>query len=77
MSPCFLNSAFLRKPEGMFRVAGFNRRRAKQLSAAEVKWELRRKVTGGGQTLIPTMSFYTPQVLSGVCMSVLDYVNAR
>ena len=47
---------------GMFRVAGLNRLRAKQLSAAEVKRGLRRNVTGGGQNVIPTMSFYSPKV---------------
>lgn len=48
--------------QGMFRVAGLNRLRAKQLSAAEVKRGLRRNVTGGGQNIIPTMSFYAPKV---------------
>ncbi|CAM9676853.1 unnamed protein product [Ascophyllum nodosum] len=57
----------------MFRVAGFNRRRAKQLNAAEVKRELRRKVTGGGQTLIPTMSFYIPQVTKDAEASTARY----
>ena len=47
---------------GMFRVAGLNRLRAKQLSAAEVKRGLRRNVTGGGQNVIPAMSFYSPKV---------------
>lgn len=47
----------------MFRVAGISRLRAKQLSAAEVKRGLRRNVTGGGQNVIPTMSFYSQKVL--------------
>ena len=45
-------------------MAGLNRLRAKQLSAAEVKRGLRRNVTGGGQNIIPTMSFYAPKVRS-------------
>lgn len=49
---------------GMFRVAGLNRLRAKQLSAAEVKRGLRRNVTGGGLNITPTMSFYSPKVQS-------------
>ncbi|CAM9169930.1 unnamed protein product, partial [Scytosiphon promiscuus] len=47
---------------GIFRVGGLSRLRAKQLSAAEVKRGLRRNVTGGGQNIIPTMSFYAPKV---------------
>ncbi len=59
------------KPKGMFRVAGLNRLRAKELSAAEVKRGLRRNVTGGGQNIIPTMSFYTPKVwIMFTCMLV-------
>lgn len=50
------------KPKGMFRVAGLNRLRAKELSAAEVKRGLRRNVTGGGQNIIPTMSFNAAKV---------------
>lgn len=43
-------------------MAGLNRLRAKELSAAEVRRGLRRNVTGGGQNIIPTMSFYAPKV---------------
>lgn len=47
-------------------MAGLNRLRAKELSAAEVRRGLRRNVTGGGQNIIPTMSFYAPKVC-GAC----------
>lgn len=47
-------------------MGGLSRLRAKQLSAAEVKRGLRRNVTGGGQNIIPTMSFYAPKVFLDV-----------
>ncbi|CAM9364214.1 unnamed protein product, partial [Chrysoparadoxa australica] len=47
---------------GTFRVAGLNRLRAKELSAAEVKRGLRSNRPGAGQNqIIPTMSFYSPK----------------
>jgi hypothetical protein len=47
---------------GMFKLAGLNRQRAKELSAAEVKRGLRRNRSGAGQShVIPTMSFYSPK----------------
>ena len=64
------------KSEGKFRVAGLNRLRAKELSAAEVKRGLRRNVTGGGQNIIPTMSFYSPKVLFGARARACVYVRA-
>lgn len=57
-------SRLLSNRAGMFRVAGLNRLRAKQLSAAEVKRGLRRNVTGGGQNITPTISFYSQKVLT-------------
>eukprot|EP00903_Cladosiphon_okamuranus_P010662 g10080.t1 len=58
---------------GIFRVAGLNRLRAKELSAAEVRRGLRRNVTGGGQNIIPTMSFYAPKVTGDAEASTAQY----